>query len=202
VISFNELNTATINLNGTVNLSAGIELCGGNLKYIGGTANIAVLYIYSNLISNIILDISGITLPIIDFSSTVNRTIQLDSQLNSTSLILDGILSFIGNFGYVTSSLTILILTPPIITYKSGNEYIVNDTININGATFLASTIGVKAKFTLGQNINQICIATITATDIDSSNGRRINNFYGTATNCDNWRVWNDNTLPQASSTF
>ena len=25
---------------------------------------------------------------------------------------------------------------------------------------------------------------------------------FGTATNCDNWRIWTDNTLPQVPSTF
>lgn len=197
-LQFNSLNTATINLNGTVNIPGAMGFDGGKLKYISGVVNTPGLYISSS--ESVVLDISPILFPIISISNNAN--IQLDSTLNSVILALDGILAFTGYFGFTTSSLTIGLTSPPTITFASGNEYIVNDTININGATFLTSIPGVKAKFTLGQNIDQIAVVQITATDIDSSGGRRVNNFFGTATNCDNWRVWYDCTLPQVASTF
>jgi hypothetical protein len=196
-LQFQALNTATINLNGTINLSTGLGFDGGKLKYISGVANIASSFIAGS----VILDVSPILFPTLGISAT-SANVQLDSVLNSVSLSLDGILNFTGSFGYTTSSLSIVLTSPPTITYESGVEYIVNNLIDISGATFLASITGVKAKFTLGQNIDQKVVVQINATDIDSSNGRRVNNFYGTANNCDNWRVWNDNTLPQASSTF
>lgn len=87
-------------------------------------------------------------------------------------------------------------------TWTSTINGVVRILVDITNSTFSASTSGVKAKLTLGQNIDQLRVVNITAIDIDSSNGRRVNNFYGTATNCDNWRIWNDNTLPQVSSTF
>ena len=89
------------------------------------------------------------------------------------------------------------------VTFQSGISYYINDVVDIRfPTTILSSTPGVKANIILGPNVNQNTISFLTATDIDCSGGRRINNFYGTATNCDNIIVWNDNTLPQATSTF
>jgi hypothetical protein len=200
-LQFNNLSTAIINLNGTVNLSS-LAINGGKLKYISGIANIDSLFMSSASLSTVILDVSAIPFNFISLNGGANSNVQLDSVINSASLSLDGTFSFTGAFGYVTSSLSINLTSPPTITYQSGVEYIVNDLIDISGATFLASIAGVKAKFTLGQNIDQRAVVQIIATDIDSSGGRRVNNWYGTATNCDNWLVLNDNTLPQASSTF
>jgi hypothetical protein len=201
-LSFNQLNTATVNLNGTVNLSVGLGFDGGKLKYISGIANIASVFSSPTSLLTVVLDVSAINFQIAGISAGTNSNVQLDSVLNSGSLDLDGIFNFTGAFGYVADSLSINLTSPPTITYQSGVEYIVNDLIDISGATFLASVAGVKAKFTLGQNIDQRAVVQITATDIDSSGGRRVNNWYGTATNCDNWLVLNDNTLPQAPSTF
>lgn len=201
-LSFNQLNTAIVNLNGTVNLSVGLGFDGGKLKYISGIANIASIFSSPTSLLTVVLDVSAINFPIAGISAGTNSNIQLDSVLNSTLLSLDGIFNFTGNFGFVASELSIGLTSPPTITYQSGNEYIVNDLIDISGAIFFASIAGVKAKFTLGQNINQRAVVQITATDIDSSGGSRVNNFFGTANNCDNWRIWNDSTLPQASSTF
>jgi hypothetical protein len=200
-LQFDDLSTAIINLNGTVNLSS-LAINGGKLKYISGIANIDSLFMSSASLSTVILDVSAIPFNFISLNGGANSNVQLDSVINSASLSLDGIFSFTGAFGYVTSSLSINLTSPPTITYQSGVEYIVNDLIDISGATFLASIAGVKAKFTLGQNIDQRAVVQIIATDIDSSGGRRVNNWYGTATNCDNWLVLNDNTLPQAPSTF
>lgn len=200
-LQFNNLSTATVNLNGTINISS-LGFNGGKLKYISGIANIDSLFMSSASLSTVIFDVSSIPFNFISLNGGTNSNVQLDSVINSASLSLDGIFNFTGAFGYVADSLSINLTSPPTITYQSGVEYIVNDLIDISGATFLASTSGVKAKFTLGQNINQVAVVQITATDIDSSGGRRVNNWYGTVTNCDNWLVLNDNTLPQAPSTF
>lgn len=111
---------------------------------------------------------------------------------------------FTGAFGFVCNEL-IMDDTSGIRAYEfqSGVEYKVNTSIKIDAPFIIRSTTpGVKTKITLGPTINQNTIAYLTATDIDCSLGRRMNNFYGTATNCDNIRVWNDNTLPQVPSTF
>ena len=110
---------------------------------------------------------------------------------------------FSGAFGFVCNEFIIDSGSTGSITFESGTSYYINNVVDIRfPTTILASTAGVKAKLILGQNVNQNTISFLTATDIDSSGGKRVNNFYGTVTNCDNWRVWNDNTLPQAPSTF
>ena len=89
------------------------------------------------------------------------------------------------------------------IIFKSGVTYNINSSVNITHPILISSdTPGSRANLILGTNIDQTTISEITATDIDSSGGRRVNNFYGTITNCVNWRIWNDNTLPQISYTF
>ena len=147
----------------------------------------------------------------ITVSGTINihakKVISTELKANNfnvfgSTLDLEGDLKLTGNFGFNTDVLTDNYFNASTITFKSGIEYFVNNQIDITNTIMLSSIAGVKSKLTLGQSINQLRVVNVTATDIDSSNGRRVNNFYGSATNCDNWRIWNDNTLPQVSSTF
>ena len=115
---------------------------------------------------------------------------------------------FLGSFGFVCNELIIdggalnnIYIGAMLL--ESGTSYYVNTVADLRFLTSLSSTVpGVKANLTLGQNVNQNTIANVAFTDIDCSGGKRINNFYGTAINCDNIRIWNDNTLPQVCSTF
>lgn len=199
-------NTAIIKLNGTINLSSYLNFNGGTLKYVSGICSIPILNITTNI--GVILDIAGLTIPTVNVTSVgVSFFLQLNSMPTFTTLVLSTNsffpLVFKGGNGFITSELRIITgFAIKNIIFESGVEYIVNDIMNISDANFSSSISGVKALLTLGQNINQLKALNITATDIDSSNGVRVNNFYGTATNCDNWRVWNDNTLPQVPSTF
>lgn len=140
-----------------------------------------------------------------------NVNINLLSVLNCDKLYINKPIfmtsKFLGTFGFVCNELIInggnTNNAVGDITLESGTSYYVNNVVDIRfPTTILASVQGVKAKLILGQNVNQNTIAYLTATDIDSSGGKRVNNFYGSVTNCDNWKVWDENTLPQVSSTF
>ena len=197
-------NTSIINLNGNINLT-GFLFYGGHLKYTGGICNIDTLSVVPT--STVILDIAGVTINnLVNISSSVAVSIQLNSvpifpelRVSSSSFPI----SFIGDYGFIADLLFIGRTTfNRQLILNSNVEYVVNDTIDITNASISSCTPGVKSKLTLGQNINQKRLTNIDATDIDSSGGRRVNNFFGTATNCDNWRIWTDCTLPQVSSTF
>lgn len=204
-LRFSATNTALIKLNGTINLGL-LSFSRGALEYVGGICNITNQLQLANVSSNVILDIAGLNIPLCNVSVFAGGSIQLNSiptlgilSISSTSVPV----LFTGGNGFIVSEFRIGInsIVRPIV-FAAGVEYIVNGIMNVSNASFSSSIAGVKALLTFGQNINQLRVVNITATDIDSSNGRRVNNFYGTINNCDNWRVWNDNTLPQACSTF
>lgn len=187
--------------NGTINMND-LQIDGGTYTVTGGTFNSVNGIIIENISTNTIMDFNGIVFPSITISGTATNNIQLNSVLLGNSIDLDGNIKFIGNFGFNIGVLMDNYFNPATVTFKSGIEYIINNQIDITNTTMLASTVGVHAYLTLGQNIDQLRVVKITATDINSSNGRSVNNFYGTTTNCINWRIWNDNTLPQVCSTF
>lgn len=174
----------------------GATFDGGDIKLIGGTFNCPSISFY-NSIDNIKIDFNNYTFEYLELMGNINNSFQLDSTLLANDAnIFDANLT--GNFGFNANKLT----GSGEIIFKSTIEYFVNNQINMRDYIIMSSVAGVKAKLTLGQNIDQLLVLNVTATDIDSSNGVRVNNFYGTATNCDNWRIWNDNTLPQVPSTF
>jgi hypothetical protein len=193
--------SANFVFNGIINMSD-LQVDGGTYTVIGGIFNCATGVFIENILTNTVIDFNGTVFPSITLSGTAANNIQLNSVLLGSTLNLDGNIKLTGNFGFNTDILTDNYFNPATVTFKSGNEYFVNNQINITNTIMLSSIAGVKSKLTLGQNIDQLRVVKVTATDIDSSNGRRVNNFYGSATNCDNWRIWNDNTLPQAPSTF
>lgn len=140
-----------------------------------------------------------------------NVNINLLSVLNCDKLYVRKPITmtskFLGAFGFNCNEFindgTVTNGTVGPVTFESGTSYYINNVVDIRfPITMLSSTPGVKANLILGQNVNQNTISFLTATDIDCSVGRRMNNFYGTVTNCDNIRVLNENTLPQAPSTF
>lgn len=191
---------STVLLNGNINVDY-LQFDGGTVKLIGGTfieINGAAFYSYN---SDLSIDFNNYTFSTIFVDGIISNSIKLDSVLLSNIMMIEasgGQVNFSGSFGYIISNLEIY----GIVTYKSGNEYIVNNNLKLQNAVLSSSILGVKSKFTLGQNINQELVLEVTATDIDSSGGIRVNNFYGTTANCDNWKVWTDNTLPQVTSTF
>lgn len=193
--------SANFIFSGTINMSD-LQIDGGTYNVIGGTLNSSTGIIIENTTTNTIVDFNGTIFSNINLTGTSTNNIQINSVLLGNTIDLDGNIKLTGSFGFNTNVLTDNYFNPAILTFKSGIEYFVNNQIDVTNSTFSASTSGVKAKLTLGQNIDQLRVVNITAIDIDSSNGRRVNNFYGTATNCDNWRIWNENTLPQVSSTF
>lgn len=187
--------------NGTINISD-LQIDGGTYNVTGGTLAVSTRIFIENTTTNTIVDFNGTSFPTITLFGTSANNIQFNSVLFGSTLDLEGDLKLTGNFGFNTDVLTDNYFNASTITFKSGIEYFVNNQIDITNTIMLSSIAGVKSKLTLGQSINQLRVVNVTATDIDSSNGRRVNNFYGSATNCDNWRIWNDNTLPQAPSTF
>lgn len=204
-LRFGGNNTALIKLNGTINLGL-LSVSRGALQYVGGICNITNQLQLASISSNFILDIAGLNIPLCTVSVSAGGSIQLNSIPTFGILLISSVFApvlFTGGNGFIVSEFRIGInSTVRPIVFAAGVEYIVNGIMNVSNANFSSSISGVKALLTFGQNINQLRVVNITATDIDSSNGRRVNNFYGTVTNCDNWRVWNDNTLPQAPSTF
>lgn len=173
---------------------------GGDIKLIGGTFNSPSTSFF-NSIDNIKIDFNNHTFEYIEFYGNINNSFQLDSTLLvNDANIFDANLT--GNFGFNANTLFCDYGSNVTLILNSAVEYFVNNQINMRDCIIMSSVAGVKAKLTLGQNIDQLLVLSVTATDIDSSNGVRVNNFYGTATNCDNWKVWTDNTLPQAASTF
>lgn len=194
--------SASLVFNGNINITD-LQIDGGTYKVIGGTFNCNTVFI-ENILTNTIIDFNGNSFVSATISGTSANSIKLDSvflsgDLNITS---SSVVNLIGNFGFNVNTIFSNYFNPSTIKFKSTVEYFINTQIDITNTILLSSTSGVKAKLTLGQNINQLRVVNINATDIDSSNGKRVNNFYGTSTNCDNWRIWNDNTLPQAPSTF
>lgn len=193
--------SANLFFNGTITFSD-LQIDGGTYKVLGGTFVCPVIAIETLGVATKI-DFNGYVFTSISFLGGA-FPLFLDSVLYGTvgnisttiPVVFDGAHGF--DIDTFTNSQTVL----PIITFKSLIEYKVNAYIKLTRATISASIPGSKAKLTLGQNIDQFAIVDVIATDIDSSNGRRVNNFYGTITNCDNWRIWNDNTLPQVCSTF
>jgi hypothetical protein len=170
---------------------------GGDFKLIGGNFNCPTAGFYS-VSDNIKINFNNHTFETIDIGGGIINNIQLDSTLLANNLDISTKANFTGNFGFNVNTFT----GYDEIIFKSTIEYFVNNQISMRDCIISSSTPGNKAKLTLGQNIDQLLVLNVTATDIDSSNGRRVNNFYGTATNCDNWKIWNDNTLPQVTSTF
>lgn len=184
-----------IYLNGDINISSA-NFDGGDIRLIGGNFSCPSISFY-NSINNIKIDFNNYTFEYLELTGNINNSFQLDSTLLANDAnIFDANLT--GNFGFNANKLT----ANGEIIFKSTIEYFVNNQINMRNYIITSSVAGVKAKLTLGQNVNQNTIADLTITDIDCSGGSRMNNFYGTVTNCDNIRVWNDNTLPQACSTF
>lgn len=191
--------TATVNFNGSINFDI-LSVGGGSVNFIGGT--FPAFYLGLTPTGN----------PTINFGSKVFTdvvigtgigSITLNSLLNATNITFGTVtLTFLGTHGFNVGNVIFPISTVNLV-FNSLIEYFINTSINTRGIVNISSTTPLsKAKITFGQNIDQTCVANINATDIDSSDGRRVNNFYGTAINCDNWRIWNDNTLPQASYTF
>jgi len=187
--------------NGNINMSD-LQIDGGTYTVTGGTFNSTTGIIIENTATNTNVDFGSTLFTNITLAGASTNSIQFNSVLSGNTMDIDGNIKLTGSVGFNVDSLTDNYFNPATVTFKSGIEYFVNNQIDITNSIFSASTSGVKAKLTLGQNIDQLRVVNITAIDIDSSNGRRVNNFYGTATNCDNWRIWNDNTLPQVSSTF
>lgn len=206
-LQIGENSTSIINFNGNVTLND-ISFDGKELKYSGGTLTFINLLISNNILYDTILDLNGLVADVV--SITTNNpllNIILNSTLNVTNLYVNATTSFYrvafgGSYGFNASNFIINYFTPPEVELKSAIQYYVNDSIDIESARIMSSTPGSKALLTLSLSTDQKAVVNILATDIDSSNGKRVNNFYGTATNCDNWRIWNDNTLPQVCSTF
>lgn len=201
--------TTIVNFNGIINLTD-FEITGGIFNYISGSVlNVSRVLFTDGTISTV------------DFSDFVINTCLISNgsitgypnfvtplRVINLTINNDGFLGGANN-DIECDNFISTAFSPDIITLASNSEIKVNNTINIGtGAnssytlTIKSSIPGVKAKLTLGQNVDQVKVVFINATDIDSSNGRRVNNFFGTATNCDNWKVWSDNTLPQVCSTF
>lgn len=193
--------SANLFFNGTITFSD-LQIDGGTYKVLGGTFTCPSIQIEAISVA-IRLDFNGYVFPNISFNAGPN-TIFLDSVLYGTvgNIGTAGPIVFDGAYGFDIDTFTNSTTISPVITFKSLIEYKANTFIRLTRATISASTPGSKAKLTLGQSIDQFAIVDVIATDIDCSLGRRMNNFYGTATNCDNIKVWNDNTLPQATSTF
>lgn len=206
-LGIGEDSTSVINFNGNVTL-ADISFYGKEMKYSGGILTFYNLLVGNNTLYDTVLDLNVLVIDSISISTNnALLNVILNSTLNVTNLFINTSttfqkIAFGGSFGFNADNLTINYFTPPEVILKSAIQYYVTNTIDIESARIYSSIPGSKALLTLGQSINQRMVANITATDIDSSNGRRVNNFYGTATNCDNWRVWDDNTLPQVTSTF
>ena len=202
----------TLTSNGTIN---SIQV-NGALTIIG-TPTIASLEIYDSIptpmpIRN--LDVGSSIISDFFFgpsnaAGTISTSLNLLSLITCNRLYLRGtdgglVNKFTGAFGFVCNEL-IMDDGNGIRPYEfeSGVEYKINTRVQIDYPFVIRSTTsGVKTKITLGLAVNQNTIVNLTATDIDCSGGRSMNNFYGTATNCDNIRVWSDNTLPQVTSTF
>lgn len=192
--------TAIVNFNGSADFDY-LYISGGIVNFIGGT------------LSAFQLDLVPTGNPIINFGSKIftnvvvnagTGNITINALLNCTNIqFVNGTYNLLGTHGFNVDNFSTSLAVSSTIIFKSAIEYFINTSINIRSGAILSASIPLsKVKLTLGQNINQISVANVTATDIDSSGGKRVNNFYGTATNCDNWRIWNDNTLPQAPSTF
>lgn len=201
--------TSIVNFNGIINLTE-FEISGGIFNYISGSVlNLSqVLFTdgtistvdFSDFVINTCLVYNG---SIAGYPNFVTPLRVINLTINNSGF-LGGVNNDIECDNLISTS-----FSPDTITLASNSEIKVNNTINIGtGAnssytlTINSSIPGVKAKLTLGQNIDQVKVVFINAIDIDSSNGRRVNNFFGTATNCDNWKVWTDTTLPQVTSTF
>lgn len=188
--------TGGIYFNGDINISSGY-FDGGDIKLIGGNFNCPEMYFFSSS-NNIKVDFNNHTFESVEFGGSIINSVQLDFALSANNLRITTGANLTGNFGFNVNNFT----GYGEVIFKSTIEYFVNNQISMRDCIITSSIAGVKAKLTLGQNIDQLLVLSVTATDIDSSNGRRVNNFYGTAINCDNWKVWTDNTLPQATSTF
>jgi len=174
---------------------------GGDIKLVGGNFSCPQVE-FSNAYSDIKIDFNNHIFEYLSIGGDVNNNIQLNSVLLSNELSLNEHINLTGNFGFNISTILCDYTNNLTLILNPSAEYFINNQINMRDCIIMSSVAGVKSKLTLGQNINQVLMCNITATDIDSSNGRRVNNFYGTATNCDNWRIWTDNTLPQVTSTF
>ena len=185
-----------IYLNGDINIS-NMYCDGGDIKLIGGNFSCPSVGFY-NASDNIKIDFNNYTFESVEIGGSIVNNVQLDSTLLANDLNISTKANLTGNFGFNVN----VFQGYDEIIFKSTIEYSVSNQINMRDCIITSSIAGNKAKLTLGQNIDQLLVLSVTATDIDSSNGRRVNNFYGTATNCDNWKIWNDNTLPQVPSTF
>lgn len=153
-------------------------------------------YTFSNVYYNLYYNLLGDNVNLNLLSVLTCDKLYIRKPITMTS-------KFLGAFGFVCNEFIIDGGAIGLVTFESGTSYYINNVVDIIfPTTILSSVSGVKSNLILGQNVNQNTIAFLTATDIDSSSGRRVNNFYGTSTNCNNWRDWVDNTLPQANSTF
>lgn len=201
--------TTIMNFNGIINLVF-FEIGGGVFNYISGST-LTITQVVFNVGTIATIDFSDFIInDCIIYAGSITAYPNFVTPLRIVTLAINNE-AFLGgsNNNIECDNFISTTFGVDTITLASNSEIKVNNSITIAtgsnsplNLTIKSSIPGVKAKLTLGQNIDQNRVVFINATDIDSSSGVRVNNFFGTATNCDNWKVWNETTLPQVASTF
>lgn len=151
----------------------------------------------------LVLDAANVmnSLTNINLTTNTTRTIQLTSTMNVNSIICVNtnltVLTFTGAF-----DATIGIIDKVIaLNLVANRQYTITKNAYLCNCTIASSTSGIRAKFDMiGADEPLI---SVNATDIDSSlTPRSIHTYFGTVTNCLNWRNFTDCKIPQQCSTF
>lgn len=137
----------------------------------------------------------------INLTTNITRTIQLTSTMDVNSIICINTnltsLTFTGNFDATIGRIDKIIA----LNLVANRQYTITQNAFLYNCTIASTTPGTRAKFDMiGANEP---LLSVNATDIDSSlTPRGIHTYFGTVTNCLNWRNFTDNKIPQVCSTF
>lgn len=137
----------------------------------------------------------------INLTTNTTRTIQLTSAMDVNSIICVNTnvssLTFTGSFDATIGIIDRIIA----LNLVANRQYTITQNAFLYNCTIASTTPGTRAKFDMiGANEPLI---NVNATDIDSSlTPRGVHTYFGTVTNCLNWRNFSDSKLPQVCSTF
>jgi len=165
------------------------------LKYTAGTVITAGSTLIIN--TNCIIDTNGMSWNNISFTNSSLISITIDSLLRIMgTLLISSNISFIGVVGWETEIFLCNVIDFRTITFKESIEYKINALLDVfksrngNQVSFRSGSLTIKSILTLKQGAQ--CKTLAEFIRIDSSNGRTINTFSGTVTDCINVRQFFD----------
>lgn len=182
---FNLKNNVIINTSGTITMSGDINYSTGTLTYISGTVIPPTTFTTYNTCT---LNTAGISWNNVNL---LGNTITLNSTLTVNNILYLGTFpstTLTGSAGFNTNTLNI-VAAGSTINFKPGTTY------NVSGYFSSVGTLANKIKFLASSAyayFNLLPTATqnvkyTSATNIDSSGGKRVNSLKGTLINTINW---------------